>query len=206
MFKVLLIIFSLHGCVMNLWTQNMDIRLLREINLNRNRNLDNTFRGITCSVVPVAIATPLVVYSAGWSEDDVTLKKKGCYVAETFLVSVFFSTAVKYSVNRERPFVTYPDIEKETSGGGPSFPSGHTSAAFAMATSVSIAFPKWYVIIPSFVWAGAVGYSRMDLGVHYPTDVLGGAITGCGSAWLTCRLNRWINKKSKKEKLFYPVP
>ncbi|HEU4788615.1 MAG TPA: phosphatase PAP2 family protein, partial [Flavobacterium sp.] len=52
-----------------------------------------------------------------------------------------------------------------------------------------------YVIAPSFLWAGAVGYSRMYLGVHYPTDVLAGAIVGSGSAFLCYKLNKWINKK-----------
>ena len=187
----------------NLYSQNLDIDLLREINLNRNTKLDNTFRLITNSASPVSIATPLIIYSVGVINDDETIKKKGIYIAETFLVSAFISTGLKYSINRDRPFVTYPDLEKVTSGGSPSFPSGHTSEAFATATSLSIAFPKWYVIAPSFLWAGAVGYSRMDLGVHYPSDVLVGAVCGFGSAYLTYKLNNWINKKSKKGILYY---
>lgn len=78
-------------------------------------------------------------------------------------------------------------------------PSGHTSTAFATATSLSLAYPKWYVVAPSFVWAGAIGYSRMHLGVHYPSDVLAGAIVGSGSAYLTYKANQWINKKRKKK-------
>lgn len=80
-----------------------------------------------------------------------------------------------------------------------SMPSGHTSTAFATATSLSLAYPKWYVVAPSFVWAGAIGYSRMHLGVHYPSDVLAGAIVGSGSAYLTYKANQWINKKRKKK-------
>ncbi len=197
------LVFTMNILSTNLYSQNIDIRLLRDINLNRNTKLDNSFRGITNSAGPISIATPLVVYSIGIIKNDLTIKKKGVYIAETFLVSAFVSTALKYGVNRERPFKTYPDLEKETSGGSPSFPSGHTSTAFSTATSLSIAFPKWYVIAPSFLWAGAIGYSRMDLGVHYPSDVLAGAIIGCGSAYLSYHLNHWINKKTKKEKLFY---
>ena len=90
-----------------------------------------------------------------------------------WLLNLFHcTTGLKFAINRKRPFVTYPDIEKIASAGSKSFPSGHTSDAFATATSLSLAFPKWYVITPSFVWACAVGYSRMDLGVHYPSDVL----------------------------------
>jgi membrane-associated phospholipid phosphatase len=77
-------------------------------------------------------------------------------------------------------------------------PSAHTSSAFATATSLSLAFPKWYVVVPSFVWASSVGYSRMHLGVHYPSDVLVGALVGSGSAFLTQKANQWLNKKREK--------
>ena len=198
-----MLLFSLILASIHLHSQNIDIRLLREINLNRNRKLDNMFRGVTKSIIPVSIGTPVIVYSIGLIKKDTTLKRKGVYIEETILVSGLVSTVLKYSINRERPFVTYPDIEKISGGATPSFPSGHSSDAFATATSLSIAFPKWYVIAPSFVWASAVAYSRMDLGVHYPSDVLAGAIIGSGSAYLTYKLNRWINKKTKKERLFY---
>jgi undecaprenyl-diphosphatase len=103
---------------------------------------------------------------------------------------------MKYSINRTRPFITYPDIMKKSGAASPSFPSGHTSGAFATATSVSLAYPKWYVIVPMFSWAGAVGYSRMDLGVHYPSDVLAGALVGAGSAWLTYYVNKKLINKA----------
>lgn len=201
--KIFCLLFLLNGWVVQGYAQNTDIRWLREINLNRNKNLDDTFRLITNSAGPVSVATPLFVYSLGLIKHDSSLKKKGVFIAETFMVSAFVSTALKYSVNRDRPFVTYPELEKETSAKSPSFPSGHTSAAFATATSLSLAFPKWYVVAPSFLYAGAVGYSRMSLGVHYPSDVLAGAIVGCGSAILSYHLNRWINKKTGKELLFH---
>ena len=190
---LLLLLFSVKG-----FSQNADIDLLKEINLNRNKSLDPTFRFITNSASPVSIATPVILNSIGLIKKDSTIRNKGIYIGETFLVSAFISTMLKYSVNRDRPFVTYPFIEKASSGGSPSFPSGHTSTAFSTATTLSMSFPKWYVIAPSFIWASAVGYSRMDLGVHYPSDVLVGAIIGSGSAFLSYELNKWINKKLRK--------
>ena len=79
---------------------------------------------------------------------------------------------------------------------GRSFPSGHTSLAFSTAASLSIQFNKWYVTLPAYLWAGSVAYSRMYLGVHYPTDVLGGAAVGIGSAYLA----HWLNQKFFKNK------
>ena len=65
-----------------------------------------------------------------------------------------------------------------------SFPSGHTSTAFAIATSLSLSYPEWYVAAPALAWAGAVGVSRVWHGVHYPSDVLVGAGVGAGAAFV----------------------
>ena len=70
-------------------------------------------------------------------------------------------------------------------------PSGHTSGAFNLATSLTLSYPKWYVAAPSYLWASGVAYSRMYIGVHYPSDVFIGALLGSGTAWL----NYYINKK-----------
>lgn len=174
--------------------QNLDIDLLRKINLERNQALDPTFKFITNSVSPIGLGAPLIVTSIGFIQNDKSLKNKGYYIGATLLSSAIITTTLKYTIDRDRPFETYPDIQNLVGAGSPSFPSGHTSEAFATATSLSLAFPKWYVIAPAYIWAGAAGYSRMHLGVHYPSDVLVGALVGAGSAWLCKELNdRLIN-------------
>src|SRR5205085_11352088 len=115
----------------------------------------------------------------GLSKNDQELKTKSCQAGAAFLASAILVSGLKIVIKRPRPFETYPDlIYKKAKGGGYSFPSGHTTTAFATATSLSMAFPKWYVIIPSYSYALAVGYSRMYLGVHYPTDVIAGMLLG----------------------------
>lgn len=64
-----------------------------------------------------------------------------------------------------------------------SFPSGHTTAAFMFAGLCSVLMPTWIPIV--YAWAAAIGLSRIALGVHYPGDVLAGALLGTGLAWLT---------------------
>ena len=81
-----------------------------------------------------------------------------------------------------------------------SFPSGHTSSAFCTATSLSLLFPKWYVAVPSYLYAATVGYARMYQGVHYPSDVLVGALVGAGSAWISYKVEKWMDKKHKQNK------
>lgn len=175
--------------------QNLDIDILKDINIGRNTSLDPFMKGVTNSVAPISIGTPIIIYTVGLIEKDSITKKKAIFIGESLGASVFITLAMKSIVKRDRPYDTYPEIDNVTEESSYSFPSAHTSFAFATATSLSMVYPKWYVIAPSFLWAGTVGYSRMHLGVHYPSDVLVGAIVGSGSAYLCYKLNKWINKK-----------
>lgn len=188
------VLFFILLCNTSLIAQNTDIDILRKINVGRNKNLDNTFVFVSNSITPVSILVPVSVLCEGFSRHDSTIKNKGLYIGASMLICVGITYGLKYAVDRPRPFVTYPDIEKVSDAGSYSFPSGHTSDAFATATSLSLAFPKWYVIAPSYLWACSVGYSRMHLGVHYPSDVLAGAVIGASSALLCYKANQWISK------------
>ena len=93
---------------------------------------------------------------------------------------------LKRLIRRPRPYAALPSITSRTSDGslGDSFsmPSGHASTAFTLATSWSLSHGRWYVVVPSFVWAGSVAISRVWLGVHYPSDVLAGSALGAAIA------------------------
>ena len=178
--------------------QNTDINILKELNINRPQSLDGTFQVITHSVTLVSLGIPTTLLLTGWIKKDSTLIHNGLYIGSSILASGIITVGLKYGFNRDRPYVTYPEIEKLTHGGSPSFPSGHTSMAFSTATSLSITYPRWYVIAPIFLWASGVGYSRMHLGVHYPSDVFVGALIGSGSAWLCHILNKKIFGHKKR--------
>jgi len=195
--SILAVILLFQG---TLYSQNLDIDILRDINLNRDRYLDNTFRGITNSADYVSFGVPVILLGTGLLIKNSITTQNALFIGASVLTAAAFSTAIKYSVNRPRPFETYPDIQKCADGGSPSFPSGHTSDAFALATAASLAYPKWYLIAPAYIWAGAVGYSRMDLGVHYPSDVIFGAIVGAGSAYVCYVINQKLHRKLIKDK------
>jgi len=197
--KKLLIVFFLLSIQSEVFAQNADIDLLRKINIERNPTFDDTYSFITNSATPIAISAPLVMLSVGLIKKDSLLTQNSLMITGALVTSTIISTSMKYGFNRDRPFVTYPDIEKLTAGGSPSFPSGHTSMAFSIATSASIAYPKWYIIAPSLLWASAVGYSRMHLGVHYPSDVFIGALVGSGSAWLSHFVTKKIQLKRRNK-------
>ncbi len=192
--KKFLIIFLLLSLPVVLSGQNADIRILRHINSSQALSIDDFSRFISNSEAFTGIGIPVGMATAGLFKKDEELFRNACVTLAAEAITSGITTALKYSVNRERPFITYPDINRKISAGSPSFPSGHTSNAFATATSVSLGYPKWYVIAPSFAWAGTVAWSRMELGVHYPSDVLVGALIGAGSAWVTHAVNRKLKQ------------
>jgi len=179
--------------------QNLDIQILRYLNSPEKLPSDKFFQFVSNSAGFLVIGIPVGIGASGLIKHDDLTVRKACISLAAVAISSGITLAVKYSVNRERPYVTYPDIAKKSSGGSPSFPSGHTSGAFALATSLTLSYPKWYVIVPAYSWAGTVAYSRMYLGVHYPSDVLAGALIGAGSAWLTHYINNKLVLKSQKK-------
>ncbi len=189
MFKWLIIYLALHHVL--IFSQNADINLLRKINLNRNKSFDKTFTFLTNSrsVVSLGVFAGIATYSI--LNKDSLEKKHAISLGLSLLTAAVITHSLKYLVHRNRPYITYPEIEKLSSGGSYSFSSGHTSEAFSTATSVSIEYPRWYVIAPFALWATSVAYSRVHLGVHYPSDVVGGMLTGVGSAFLA----HWLTKK-----------
>jgi undecaprenyl-diphosphatase len=84
---------------------------------------------------------------------------------------------LKALFDRERPPLRYaePDPLVRTPHDG-AFPSGHAATSFAAATILSLAFPRFAPFL--FVLAAAVAWSRVYVGVHYPLDILGGAVLG----------------------------
>jgi len=182
-----------------IYSQQIDIGILKEINLSRDKQYDGIFRAITDSAAPISFGVPILLLGIGAIRKYPISRNYSLSILASVLSAAIIASILKYSLNWPRPFITYSFIEKVTSGGSPTFPSGHTTDVFAFATSVSIAYPKWYIIVPVYVWAGAVGYSRMDLGVHYPSDVLMGAIIGISMAYLCYKgQQRLINKKPEQ--------
>jgi undecaprenyl-diphosphatase len=102
-------------------------------------------------------------------------------MAVTGIVGVVLYKALKHRLVRERPYITYAGIH---AGTAPldrySFPSGHTLHAVAFTVLATAYFPALgWVLVP---FASLVAASRVVLGLHYPTDVLAGALLGTALA------------------------
>lgn len=175
--------------------QSMDYRLLRQFHVERNVKLDPAFSFVTDAGPVVSLAFPF-----GYALGALSQKYDVGYQNSVFLLASMGSTLgltslLKYSIKRERPYETYSEFNSGYTAHSPSFPSGHSSSIFAFATSTMLLTRgmKYHVpvSITSFAFAGTVAYSRMHLGVHYPSDVLVGALIGIGSTILT----QWATNK-----------
>ena len=94
------------------------------------------------------------------------------------------SLIVKRLVNRPRTIFRLEHIRTFTVPiCAYSFPSGHTTASFAVGVSYALAFPAYS--LPWLLWAGLVGWSRIYVGVHYPSEVLAGSLVGTLFAYIS---------------------
>lgn len=174
---------------------NLDQRMLMNLMESRSHGQTKIMRGISDYTQEISFLVPATVAVIGLIDNNKTTLQKSLYLAESAAAATFITYGMKYSFKRSRPYMKIDGLSAAGTGNSPSFPSGHTSVAFSTATSLYLAYPKWYVAVPAFTYAASVGYSRMYLGVHYPSDVLAGAVIGAGSAWLMHKANKWLFKK-----------
>jgi membrane-associated phospholipid phosphatase len=175
--------------------QNIDLDILKKIN---PRYPDSQYWIQTSGSaywVPAAACVGTLAY--GLINNDRSAKIKGYELLISVGSAIAVTELLKPIVHRPRPADAYPEeIFTNSATHGGSFPSGHTTLAFSTAATIALEYKKWYLTVPAYLWAGSVGYSRMYLGKHYPSDVLAGAAVGIGGAYF----GRWLTKKLFREK------
>lgn len=162
-----------------------DVSIFRSINDARSPFLDAAVGANDNMVLPIAIGMPIVFAGAGLAQNKAYTFDTGAIVGVTEVLAYALYYPIKnFIVKRERPYVALSDVHTGhlDSADKYSMPSGHTTAAFAIATALTLRYPKPYVYIPAYAWAAFVGYGRMYLGLHYPSDVVAGALLGTASA------------------------
>lgn len=179
--------------------QPLEVKILHGLNGSPHAGWDKAMRDLSFSVYVMEPVPPVAISLQGYFTKDREMLWNGYKSAISLCTALALSTASKYTVRRQRPYNSYPGyIDGRDHPHTPSFPSGHTTAAFATATALTLTYKKWYVAVPAYAYAGMAAYARMRLGVHYPTDVLGGMILGTGSAVLVWFVHKRIQERKVK--------
>lgn len=158
---------------------SLDVELYHLINLSyHNFILNNLALGITfLGVLYTAVIVMLLVL--------ILDRKRGrnvCLILLATVILTFVITGIfKYVILRPRPYEVLSNVILLSTGTDPSFPSGHTANATAIFYVLAKEYPnlKYLMILPILV-----GISRIYIGVHYPSDVLGGFILGMLIAYI----------------------
>lgn len=160
----------------------------------RNAACDVFFKGIThlgdAGIFWIVLTIVLLCFRQ--------TRKAGIYSACALVASLIVNNLIlKNLVGRIRPYeavegllcIVPPAVDA-------SFPSGHTAASFASAVAVCRQIPKKYAIL-LIVLAALIAFSRLYVGIHYPTDVLGGIVTGIGIGLLVNVVGDRVNRLKK---------
>ncbi len=154
------------------------------------------------------ILTPIVTFithlgDSGWIWIACTIlflllpktRKTGIAMTISMLLNLLATNIVlKNLFARTRPYVAVEGLHRIIEAQSDfSFPSGHTACSFAAATVIFLMCPR-KVGVPAMVLAVLISLSRLYVGVHFPTDVIGGALIGIGAALLAL----WIYGKLKR--------
>lgn len=172
---------------------NIDVHMFRSINNSRSPLKTKILNTTDNSMLPVAILVPPSLFIYGRVRGK-TYDENTAYLAFTSEVTNFAVTfGIKHFVKRQRPLNALPNVHSK---GSPvldvySFPSGHTSTSFSLATIFALRYPKYpQVYAPMYLWAVMVAYGRPYFGMHYPSDILAGALIGSGSSILIYSLRK----------------
>lgn len=109
-------------------------------------------------------------------------RKTGIICALALILSLLFNNIILKNIfDRTRPFISIDGLDNLVTAKDASFPSGHTSSSFSAAVAIFRNLPKKYSFA-AIILASLIAFSRLYLGVHYPSDIIGGILTGVFSA------------------------
>ncbi len=104
--------------------------------------------------------------------------RKAIHLIASLLIGMAFVISLKFIVARERPYVTYQEINYFFTKADPSFPSTHAFVALLCLFFLPKDFPIWLKILIIFYLVILIPIGSLYIGVHYPSDVIVGGLIG----------------------------
>lgn len=134
------------------------------------------------------MALALIMYVAWrWKRDPASRSCLALAAAAAFVSRIIIAEPLRITIARSRPYeVVSGAYQLIDHAAGKSFPSGHATIAFALAAAVFAYNRRAGAVF--FVAAVVVGAARIMAGIHWPSDIAGGAVVGIGTAWAIRRL------------------
>lgn len=168
------------------------VEILKYIQSFSNQALDSIFELIT--MLGEDLFFIIVVALFYWCIN----KSFGYKLAFAYLTCGAFNTIIKEIVKFPRP-IGYEGVKSSRveTAGGYSFPSGHTQQSTSLFTTLMIVFKRKWLYIVGVLAILLVGFSRMYLGVHWPTDVIGGLVIGIVWTIFAIKLFDWSKEKGR---------
>ncbi len=132
-------------------------------------------------------------------------KQFAMLAAKSIVIAVATTTVGKYIAERHRPYQDNPPNPQNWDGpmgnfSHVSFPSGHTTVAFSLATMIALEYPKPIIIpILAYTFATCTAFGRINGNFHWGSDVLMGAAIGCFTSMLVFNHNNWGKLQHRKK-------
>ncbi|MBI5198020.1 MAG: phosphatase PAP2 family protein [Nitrospirae bacterium] len=186
-----------------------DRKIYRELHDHRDDQIEQASDFLTRSGDgKTLLGVVALSYGAGYFSDNAKLQETTILGVESLVISGLMTEGLKHMTGRQRPI--YAGGEDRWNGPRyffradedyfDSFPSGHATAAFALATSFALQYPDGWVPYAAYTWAAGVAASRVYNEVHWTSDILAGSAIG----YFTARaVHRY---RQKKEKGFLLLP
>jgi undecaprenyl-diphosphatase len=179
-------------------TGSVDYSLFRAINglAGRSRALDEMMISLA-KYSPLIFAAVLVALWVTWSHRN----QRGALLAGiSALVALGLGQLVGMALPRERPYLTHRVALLITHSPDTSFPSDHTTLAFAIAMVIVLFNRRLGLALLAF--GLVVAYARVFVGAHYPGDVLGGAVLGALTGFVLWKVSQLRSVQTMLERIF----
>ena len=172
-------------------TMAFDPEIQKAVQRNRSQTIDDIFNAVEPFGTWYSAALLGGFYAGGALFKDPTAQAVALDgISASIIASGLITEPLKYTVGRSRPYSNKGAYDFHPFSGADSFPSGHATEAFAVATVITEHYPFLWVKISSYGLASAVGYARMNSRAHWASDVLAGAAIGTFTGEVVVRFNK----------------